>query len=107
MEQEEVGIDFLIECLDNSELEIRARAYQLLQDIELDQAKKEIAPGLLFNPGDKLYYVFSRSIWFGDSFGHLYPKKEESNVSHLSTYQDYISNGYKIIRFAEAAYITS
>jgi len=107
LEQEEVGIDFLIECLDNSELEIRARAYQLLQDIELDQAKKEIAPGLLFNPGDKLYYVFSRSIWFGDSFGHLYPKKEESNVSHLSTYQDYISNGYKIIRFAEAAYITS
>lgn len=75
LEHGESGIDFLIECLEDSELEIRATAYQLLQDIELDKVKQAIASGLLLNPGDKIYSVYQAAIWFTDEsyllFNHI------------------------------------
>ena len=48
----ELGINFLIECLEDDELEIRAKAYELLQDVESEKARKAIASGVLLNPGD-------------------------------------------------------
>ena len=62
IEYGELGIDFLIECLEDTELEIRAKAYQLLQDVDLQKTKDAIAPGLLLNPGDKIYYFCESTI---------------------------------------------
>ncbi|NJL52960.1 MAG: hypothetical protein HC930_13485 [Hydrococcus sp. SU_1_0] len=47
LEYGESGIDFLIDRLNASELEKRAKAYELLQDVESEKAQKAIAPGLL------------------------------------------------------------
>ncbi|MGD1919732.1 MAG: hypothetical protein ACFCAD_13065 [Pleurocapsa sp.] len=107
LEYGELGIDFLIECLDDDELEIRAAAYNLLQDVDLEKAKNAIAPGLLFNPGDKIYYLYESTMWFTDSHYVFYQFTNEDLVSHLSTYGDYQNRGYKIVRFDKEAYIIS
>lgn len=62
----DLGINFLIDCLSNSELEVRAKAYELLQDVELQKAQKAIAPGLLLNPGDRIYSVYQSGTSFND-----------------------------------------
>jgi hypothetical protein len=62
----DLGIDFLIDRLNDPELEVRAKAYELLQNVESEKAQKAIAPGLLFNPGDRVYSVYQFSTWFND-----------------------------------------
>ena len=62
----ELGIDLLIDCLGDLELEVRAKAYELLQGVESEKARDAIAPGLLFNPGDKIYSVYQAETWFTD-----------------------------------------
>ena len=66
LEYGELGIDFLIECLSDRELEVRAKAYELLQGIESGKVRDAIASGLLLNPGDKIYSVYQAGIWFTD-----------------------------------------
>jgi hypothetical protein len=63
----DLGIELLIDRLNDPELEIRAKAYELLQDVELEKAQKAIAPGLLLNPGDIIYSVYRSAMWFTDS----------------------------------------
>ena len=55
LEYGELGIDLLIECLEDAELKVRATAYQLLHNVESEKARSAIAPGFLLNPGDKIY----------------------------------------------------
>ncbi|MEM9506707.1 MAG: hypothetical protein AAGA16_03350 [Cyanobacteria bacterium P01_E01_bin.35] len=66
LEYGESGIDFLINCLRDSDLEYRAKAYNLLQNVESEKVKQVIASGLLLNPGDKIYSVYQAAIWFTD-----------------------------------------
>ena len=63
----ELGIDFLIDCLSDRQLEVRAKAYELLQGVESEKVKDAIASGLLLNPGDKIYSVYQAIIWFTDT----------------------------------------
>jgi ARM-like repeat domain, GUN4-N terminal len=42
LEYGESGIDFLIDRLNDPELEVRAKAYELLQDVESEKAQKAI-----------------------------------------------------------------
>ena len=103
----ESGIDLLIECLQDPELKIRVKAYELSQDIESQKLQQALAPGLLLNPGDRIYYVRESTMWFNDSFYKLYQPSDANLVRHLSTYDDYKDRGYKIIRFDKVAYITT
>lgn len=107
LEHGESGIDFLIECLEDPELEIRATAYQLLQDIESDQVRNAITSGFLLNPEDKIYYVFKSDIYFEDSFYRLYPYVNTNEIKHLVTYDDYREQGYKVISFGDIVYINT
>ena len=68
LEYGDLGIDLLIDCLSDRELEIRAKAYELLQDVELEKARNAIASGLLFNPGDRIYSVYQAGICYSDEF---------------------------------------
>ncbi len=101
----ESGIDFLIKCLEDSELEIRATAYKLLGDIESDKAQDAITPGLLINPGDKIYYIQESTMWFTDSDYFLLAS--EDSVRHLDTQDDYKDRDYKIVRFDKEVYVIS
>ena len=67
LKYEDLGIDFLTECLDASELEIRATAYKLLRNVESEPAKKKLALGLLMNPGDRIYSVYYAGMFFTDT----------------------------------------
>ena len=107
LEYRESGIDFLIECLDDAELEIRATAYQLLLNIESQKVKQAITPGFLLNPGDKIYYVLERDVYFDDSFYRLYPSVNINKIKDLVTYDDYRDRNYKVISFGDIAYITA
>lgn len=100
------GINFLIDCLDDPELEIRFTAYQLLQGIESDTSQRAILSGFLLNPGDKIYHVLESDIYFEDSFYRLDPSVNIDKVKHLVTYDDYKDQGYKVISFGKVAYIT-
>ncbi|VEP17046.1 hypothetical protein H1P_530026 [Hyella patelloides LEGE 07179] len=103
LEYGEMGINFLIESLKYPELIVRAKAYQLLQDIESEQAQKAIFKGLLFNPGDKIYCLQKSSICFTDSSYLLCERETSAKV--LTTYQDYKNQDFKIINFEESASI--
>ena len=71
LEYGELGIDFLIECLSDRELEVRAKAYELLQGVGSEKARSAIAPGLLLNPGDKIYSVYQAGMGFDDVMYYL------------------------------------
>lgn len=101
------GIDFLIDRLNDPELEVRAKAYELLQDVESAKAQQAIAPGLLFNPGDKIFHIRKSTMWFDDSFYSLYQPSNVDLEKHLVTDNDYINQDFKIIRFDQAAYVIS
>ncbi len=66
LEYGDSGINFLIDRLSDSELEIRAKAYNLLQDVESEKAQRAIALGLMLNPGDKVYSVYQSGTSFND-----------------------------------------
>ena len=88
LEYGQLGIDFLIECLKNTELEIRATAYQLLQDVDSQKAKRAIASGLLLNPGDKIYSVYQAGIWFTDESYMLFGGVDYLIELYLQVYGD-------------------
>lgn len=101
----DLGINFLIDCLSDSELEIRAKAYELLQHNQSQKVQQEIAPGLLINPGDKIYYIQESTMWFTDS--HYILSASKDFVSYLDTQDDYRSRDYKIVRFDQEVYVIS
>jgi hypothetical protein len=101
----DLGIDFLIDRLDDPELEIRAKAYELLQPNQSQKVQKAIALGLLINPGDKIYYIQQGTMWFNDRCYSL--SASEDSVKYLETQDDYRNQGYKIVRFDQEAYIIS
>lgn len=67
LEYGESGIDYLLECLEDPGLEIRAKAYELLQSVKTDKVKKAIANRLLLNPGDRVYSVYEAGKWYTDT----------------------------------------
>lgn len=101
------GIDYLIESLGDRELAIRVKAYELLQNIASQQVQQAIAPGVLFQPRDKIYSVIQSSAWFNDSFYEL-SSIPDNNSKHLVTEDDYRQQFDRIISFEEsAAYVVS
>ena len=101
------GIDYLIESLGDAELVIRAKAYELLQNITSQQVQQAIAPGILLQPGDKVYGVIQFSVWFDDSFYSL-SSRSDNNTKHLVTEDDYRQQFERIISFEESAtYVVS
>ncbi|MBW4536772.1 MAG: hypothetical protein KME09_22840 [Pleurocapsa minor HA4230-MV1] len=107
LEYGESGIDFLIDRLNDPELEIRAKAYELLQHNQSQKVQQAIAPGLLFNPGDKIFHIRKSTMWFDDSFYSLYPSSNVDKEKHLVTDNDYINQSFKIISFDRAAYVVT
>lgn len=54
----DAGIDLLIDALNDGEIEVREKAFQLLQDVDLEKAQKSITNGMRLNVGDKIYCVY-------------------------------------------------
>ena len=67
----ELGVDFLIDTLADPCLEIRAKAYQLLQSVKTEKVSQAIASGLLLNPGDRVYSVYQSTMCFTDDGYYL------------------------------------
>ena len=67
----EAGIDFLISKLSDRELLVRAKTYQLLQNISSLKVQQAIAPGLLFNPGDNIYCVYESVMQYNDNWWYV------------------------------------
>ncbi len=112
LEYDSSGINFLIEHLNDSQLIVRATAYELLKNIELQQAQQAVAEGLLFNPGDTIYQVYQSAIYFNDSNYRLFQDKNKAQSpviykKQLNIYEDYYNQGYKIVSFDESAYVMS
>ncbi|BAZ46014.1 hypothetical protein NIES4102_30420 [Chondrocystis sp. NIES-4102] len=79
-----VGINFLIELLNHSNLEIRAKAYHLLQNIDSEKVRNSISEGILLNPGDIVYSVYRLGIQFDDQEYYLSPREKDCGF-----YEDY------------------
>ncbi|MBE9115434.1 hypothetical protein IQ249_05920 [Lusitaniella coriacea LEGE 07157] len=62
----EAGIDFLIEVLNDPTLRVRATAYNVLQDADIEQAKSEILQGFLLHQGDRIYSVYESYLFYND-----------------------------------------
>ena len=105
LEHGESGLDFLIDSLNDPELEVRAKAYELLQHNQSQKVQQAIAFGLLINPGDKIYYIQESTMWFTDSDYFL--SAREDSVRYLDTQDDYRNQNYKIVRFDQEVYVIS
>ena len=88
LSQGEIGINYLIKSLSDRELAIRVKAYELLQNISSQQVQQAIAPGVLLNPGDRVYSVYRSGIWFTDEVYLLYDERYIEDVDDLR-YQIY------------------
>lgn len=99
------GIDYLIDCLSDRQLAIRAKAYELLENVASLEAQQAIATGLLLNPGDRIYYIVKPSFWFNDSFYSVYQALDREQSKCLKTIENYQQQGYKFISFGESVYI--
>ena len=62
----DAGIDLLIDALNDSEIKIRVKAFQLLQNVELEKVKQIIDKGIPLKKGDKLYSVYESIIDYND-----------------------------------------
>ncbi|GAB4529168.1 MAG: hypothetical protein Tsb0014_10930 [Pleurocapsa sp.] len=69
------GIDYLIESLGDRELAIRVKAYELLQNITSQEVQQAISPGILLQPGDKVYSVYRSGMWFTDQKYLLFDRR--------------------------------
>ncbi len=62
----DAGIDLLIEALDDGEIEVRAKAFQLLQDVDSEKVRQIVNKGIPLKKGDKLYSVYASYIDYDD-----------------------------------------
>jgi|GEM_PF-2606426 len=62
----EAGIEFLIEVLSAPELTVRATAYNVLKDVNIEQAQSAIASEFLLHPGDRVYSIYESAITYND-----------------------------------------
>lgn len=100
-----VGINFLIELLNHSKLEIRAKAYHILQNIDSEKVLQARSKGILLNPGDRVYTVYQTETFFTDSSYILCTK--ENRILKLDTNYDYKKHGYKITKEDDGLYIVA
>ncbi len=107
LQRGERGINYLIDCLSDRELIIKAKAYELLQNISSQKVQLAIAPGILLNPGDRIFRVLRAVFSFNDSFYNLYQSFNGNKIKCLVTEEDYRQQGYQIIRFDEVAYVVA
>ncbi len=66
LEYSALGVAFLIDCLSDRHLEMRAKAYELLKHVNTVEAKQAVSQGILLNPGDIIYSVYQSGKWFND-----------------------------------------
>ncbi len=97
LEYGESGVDLLIENLNDPELIIRAKAYELLQNTQSEKAQKAIASGLLLNSGDKIYSVYQSGMWFTDDGYYLDDHVEYMNDLYLLVDgEEYFNEEYEL-----------
>ena len=57
--------------MDDEEIEVRAKAFQILNNIDLEKANKSVIDGIPLNIGDKVYCVYQSSLSYGDDWYYL------------------------------------
>ena len=77
----DAGIDLLIDALNDRKIKVRAKAFQLLQNVELEKVKQVIDKGIPLKKGDKLYYVYASDIDYNDEFYNLLDSFEKAENS--------------------------
>jgi hypothetical protein len=90
-----VGINFLIELLNHSKLEIRAKAYHLLQNIDSEKVRQAISEGIILNLGDRVYSVYRLGIQFDDQEYYLCPMK---NCGFYEDYKELTKEEYEYLQ---------
>ena len=75
------GIDLLIDSLNDRKIKVRAKAFQLLQNVELEKVKQVIDKGIPLKKGDKLYSVYASDIDYNDEFYNLLDSFEKAENS--------------------------
>ncbi|MEM7712607.1 MAG: hypothetical protein AAF349_03350 [Cyanobacteria bacterium P01_A01_bin.68] len=68
---DDAGVDLLIEALKDADIEVRAKAYELLKNQDSKKARKSIVNGIPLNIGDKVYCVYQSSLSYGDDWYYL------------------------------------
>ncbi|MEO1762495.1 MAG: hypothetical protein AAFR83_11105, partial [Cyanobacteria bacterium J06629_18] len=62
----DAGVDLLIKALDDADIEIRVKAFQILQNIDLEKVQQIVDKGIPLKKGDKLYCVYESIIDYND-----------------------------------------
>ncbi|BAY86944.1 pentapeptide repeat protein [Calothrix parasitica NIES-267] len=62
----DAGIDLLIEALNDAEIEIRAKAFNILKNIDSEKVQQIVEKGIPLRKGDKLYSVYESIIDYND-----------------------------------------
>jgi hypothetical protein len=73
----EAGIDILIAAVNDTALNVRATACQLLRTIQSPKAQHAIAQGLRLDPGDRVFNVYESVISYNDWCYDLFQSYEQ------------------------------
>lgn len=81
----DAGIDLLIDALNDGEIEVRAKAFQLLKDVESEKVKQIVNKGIPLKKGDKLYCVYASDIDYHDGFLYIIDSIEKAENTYYDT----------------------
>lgn len=73
----DAGVDLLIDALEDSEIHVRAKSFEILNNQNSEKAQQIINKGIPLKKGDKLYCVYASDIDYNDEFYNLLDSLEK------------------------------
>jgi len=81
----DAGIDLLIEALNDTEIEVRLKAFEILKNQNLEKLQQIVDKGIPLKKGDKLYCVYASDIDYDDSYYRMIDSLEKVEDSYYDT----------------------
>ena len=80
----DAGVDLLINALEDSEIQVRAKAFEILKDNNSEKVQEIVEKGIPLRKGDKLYCVYASDIDYNDEIYHLLDSFEKAENSYYT-----------------------
>ena len=77
----DAGVDLLINALEDSEIQVRAKAFEILKDNNSEKVQEIVEKGIPLRKGDKLYCVYASDIDYNDEFYNILDSFEKAENS--------------------------
>ncbi|MEL7241170.1 MAG: hypothetical protein AAGM40_02320, partial [Cyanobacteria bacterium J06573_2] len=78
----DAGVGLLINALEDSEIQVRAKAFEILKNQDSEKVQEIVDKGIPLKKGDKLYCVYASDIDYNDEFYNILDSFEKAENSY-------------------------